>query len=225
MTKSRYNIPKFEDDFASVVDSIRHTGIITALSNDGKLTTLTTDNTLRVGEIIAINSKDYAVKSATLLDVVVKGVILAATEWKALAPYFMDGHMLDIADRLTKEGSGVGIYKYKKYPLIVLAQDISYPSTDIGVKTPSVTVYIANLTDPNYIPPQRRDHNFYPILDPLYSELMNAIDSSTIMVMLDQGIPTPRYYWGSKLNNKHPVNDPLDAIEIEDLKLELITKC
>lgn len=226
MIDQRLNIPTLEADFEALVDSLRKTGTITGLSNDGELTTIATINDLKAFEVVSIDGVSYRIVSATSNEFVVKGVISTGTEWKANAPYYMDGHILEIQARLKELDESTSLLKWQKYPLIILLQDIDYSKNKIARTSVSVDILIVNITEGTYITEQRRVNNFEPVLDPLYNKFIAAVNDSNNFFINGNWNLTRRYYWGSELANKNPVSDFLDAIEINDLKLELaIPKC
>jgi len=83
------------------------------------------------------------------------------------------------------------------------------------------------LTDAESYTPDRYNINFYPVLYPIYSELLNQIDLD--IRTLTQGkdlIPHTKIDWpywdaGKETN---PFNDRLDVVEIKNMKLKLLLK-
>lgn len=228
MIDVRLNIPTLEADFEAVVDSIRKGGIITDSVVSGNSTILTLDNSdsyLKKDQVLLINGIDCRIDVATATEITVNQNVLGATEWKALFPYFMDGHIAEIAKRLTeKDKSNSNTLAYTKYPLIVLFQDFDYNKNKIDNTDVSVNIAIVNGTNKEYITVQRRDNNFTPILDPIYNELIGALRDTLAFRITDGDFTVSRkYYWGSSLSDSHPADDPLDAISIENLNLELTT--
>ena len=229
MIDPRLQIPTLEDDFKAVVDSIRKVGIITGSVVLGGDTTLTTDNTsgfLKKDQVLLIDGKDCRINSATSTEIVVNKAVGGATSWKALFPYFMDGHIKEIAKRLTeKDKSGDDVIMYKKYPLIVLLQNLEYDMDPININEAPVSFVIVNSTNPEYITEDRREFNFTPILDPIYDEFIGALkDGTDKLILKNEKFKMKReYYWGSELADENPFNDRLDAIEVINLNLELIT--
>jgi hypothetical protein len=101
------------DVISDVVDSMRETGPIGADSFDGTYTTINAANNLAVNEVVLIGSKEYYVISRTDISFKVKGDATGAVTYKALAPYFAYGHILEIAKELMKHDEGTLIYQFK----------------------------------------------------------------------------------------------------------------
>jgi hypothetical protein len=119
------------------------------------------------------------------------------------------------------------IFKFQKYPLFVLRLD--FPETVLEDYTHEVSLNMAILsfTDKNYRAPERYEEVFHPVLMPLYFDFFEKLqDSSETM---SNGLPLhtkiDRPYWGVEelgRNVAHIFNDPLDAIEMQDLNLKLL---
>lgn len=223
---SQLKIPTLEDEFKSLVDTLRETGTIDSASLVGGVLTIQSSNALNEGDIVVIESQDYKVfnVSPTQFDVKSSG-ILSGT-WKAKAPYFMDGHLLDVKNRLIQKDESTGVLKWQKYPLIILLQDFEYSESRIVRSEVSVDIIIVNETKSDYDTEERRENNFKPVLDPIYNDLMNAFNRSRYFSLTDGTWDvTRRYYWGSELNNQNIFTDHLDAIEINNLSLTIPKNC
>ena len=148
-------------------------------------------------------------------------------------PYYMYGHRLEIANRL-KEKDQDATNKYKKYPLIALRMD--FPEA-MGVKGSfEVTLNIAILayTDKKYNAEQRVANVVKPILIPLYDRFITCLRQSGIFTFTTSNMLYPQHtriirpFWGidaSERNEKYIFDDPLDAIEIVNLKLNKFIDC
>lgn len=225
MTDPRLNIPNFEDNLKIIVDNIRTTGVITATVVSNGQTTIHSNNTPRAYEVVVINSTSYKVLSAISTEFVIQGEVNVATEWKAEAPYFMDGHLREISNRLAAKDKATGIFKWQKYPLIVLLQNVKYSNHTFENKRAPISIIIVNKTNPDYITEQRRDKNFTPIIDPIYNNLINAINDSNLFKIKDRWDSEREYYWGSQIADSNIFNDHLDAITIDNLNLEITNNC
>lgn len=146
------------------------------------------------------------------------------------APYYMFGHRLEISNRLLEMGDDKTL-KYKKYPLVALRLDIGEENRG-GLVHMKLNVAILALTDMNYNADQRLQKVFKPVLFPLYDLLLKKLQTSGIFYWKSYGIPEHtklnRYFWGTdggEGNKKAIFNDPLDAIELIDLKLTQKIKC
>lgn len=149
-----------------------------------------------------------------------------------LAPYYMIGHPLEIANRL-KEKDQDKVYKYQKYPLIALRLDIPEPSKG-GLTFYNLNIAILDYNDPKWNSEERLENKFKPVLVPLYLSFIEKLASvGKFSWDMTQDIPphTPirRYFWGTETkegNTAYIFDDPLDAIEIIDLKIsKKISNC
>lgn len=140
-------------------------------------------------------------------------------------PYYMYGHRVEIAKRLTERGKDK-ILKYKKYPLIALRMDFPELVED-GVWKYTLNIAILMATEKGYNAEERYTNVFRPVLYPLYeSFLLQLRNSGLFMWPAEQQYPEhtkyDRPYWGTaelEGNTENIFNDPLDAIELVDLKL------
>ncbi len=221
-----YDLPVIEDIIAGVVDSIRETGTIDGVVFASGVSTVTSSNSLSNGDIIVINNEDYKVFEVGTSVFKVKGDVSAFSEWKACAPYFMDGHLVEVSQRLAEKDESVESYKYKKYPLIVMLQDFSMKKHNGPLAEADLDFVIVDDTKLEYDTYERRENKFKTILDPLYSQFINALDKTlNIAILSEDWQVTRRYYWGSSLNDENIFNDTLDAIEINQIKIETTLKC
>lgn len=234
MTDVRLNIPTFEDDFESVVDSMRKTGEITSVTQTIEgFSILETENDLSVHDVISVSNETETVTCKILIAsatsiTVNENVPTDSETWKAEAPFFMDGHISEISKRLKrKDESANSVLRWTKYPLVVLLQDIDFSNNKINPTRTSIDIIIVNQTEQDYTTVQRREKNFTPILDPLYNKLIFALRDNSKFRMTNNDFNVSRkYFWGAVPKSKNPFNDRLDAIEINNLNLELIKqKC
>ncbi len=135
---------------------------------------------------------------------------------------------MEINQRLTEKAKD-GQYKFKRYPLIALREDIEEGMEDLVHY--KLNIAILAFTDKNYTTAQRREHVFKPILIPLYDEFLRQLKLSGLFLWPGSGtgtlkIPTHkkynRYFWGTSSTNGNVANiftDPLDAIEIIGLEV------
>lgn len=145
-------------------------------------------------------------------------------------PYYEYGHCLEIANTLTeKEGTQ---YKYRRYPLVALRLDINEEMID-GLQKVSLNIALITFTDEKYKASDRYRNVLVPILYPMYKSFMTQLKASGIFMWEGSLIYPPhrvidRPYWGTtdiEGNAKNIFNDPIDAIEIADLKLNKRFKC
>jgi len=146
------------------------------------------------------------------------------------SPYYMYGHRLEIADRLTKKEQDP-IKKKQRYPLIALKFDIAEVKRD-GVSDFKLNIVIATKSDANSNAEQRMTNVFKPILYPLYEKFILKFCNSGLFfwdgdLTIPDHIKIDRPYWGTEAkegNLKNIFNDPVDAIEIVDLKFSMRDK-
>lgn len=145
------------------------------------------------------------------------------------APYYLYGHPLDVIKELTLKDRSV-TEKSKKYPLIALLQDFEEGiGEDHRVQSStSLNVIIALNTKGDYNSEQRYDNSFRNILYPLYDLFVEKLISSGWFLNVSPDLiphtKIDRLYWGrSGLygNEGNVFNDRLDAIEIQNLLLDL----
>ena len=219
-------ITNIEEQIEAIVDSIRETGIITGSSVSNGVATLQSTNNLTNGDIIKISNVDYKVTSVSSTQFSVVSDVDLWGDWKALAPYFMDGHLRDISKRLAVKDASIGLLQFEKYPLVVLLQDFTMSESKANNVETSLNIIIVNNSNPEYSTEDRRKNNFTPVLDPLYNRLIQAIKDDSYMNLTDNSWSlTRRYYWGSELNSKNIFGDFLDAIDIEGLNISVTKKC
>lgn len=140
------------------------------------------------------------------------------------APYFMFGHRLVIANDLNRKGKTVE-YKYKKFPVVALIMDTDSPFKR-GMFYHNLRVVIMTGTKQEYTTRQRYDLVFKPTLFPIYNRLLEALADSPNFTWpgseFPEHVPTERPFWGTPVlekNEKYIFDDPVDAIEITNLKI------
>jgi hypothetical protein len=140
-------------------------------------------------------------------------------------PYYMYGHRMEISDRLLEKDQSKAT-KYNKYPLIALKLDTPEKVED-GLWHYDLNIAILAFTDRNYDAPDRYTEVFKPVLYPIYESFLKQLRNSGLFMWEgDQQYPPhikiDRPYWGTEgkeQNMKSFFNDPLDAIEIVNLKI------
>lgn len=154
-------------------------------------------------------------------------------DWGALPKrvYFMHDTPKKVAQTL-QEYTNSPDYKNKKYPLVILFEDIrqTFRQGLNGITTSfKARMAICTLTDPSYRAPKRDAENFNPILTPIAEELIRQFSKSKSF-----GSPTvdameliywKRYSWGAVEVDKNILNDYIDAIELESITLNLKNIC
>jgi hypothetical protein len=195
--------PIIVDDIGTVVARMRPVGI--------KYGRPMVEYMARIGnpEVVFDETFDYTFQNANMV----------------LMPFYMYGHRMEINKRLLDKDKDK-VYKYQKYPLIALRLDI--PETvDKGIWSYSLNVLIMNFTDKKWNAEERYEHIFKPVLYPLYQRFLQEIADCGLF-QWEGNLLTPdhtkidRPFWGTASdegNVKHIFDDPIDAIEIQGLKL------
>lgn len=140
-------------------------------------------------------------------------------------PFYMFGHRREISNRLLEQGSDK-VYKYQKYPLVALRLDIPEANAN-GEINFTLNIALLMSTNQKWIAPKRYQSVFKPILYPMYDSFLRQLKKvGKFKWEGDQQRPEhtklDRPYWGTEAaegNTANLFNDPLDAIELIDLKL------
>lgn len=212
----------------NIVESIRSTGTITNISESSGVSTITSKNSLVAGESVQIGSTDYIVQSATSTEFTVLGTGITENSWTALAPYFDVGHPLEVSNRLLEKDKS-DEYKYRKYPLIVLFTDIKIKKGERASfdDVTDLNISIIGQSERTKTTLERYSDVINPILYPIYNKLKSKIKASPYFTKTHPSLThdlTERPYWGSSSkygNVKNIFNDPLDAIEMNNIELGL----
>lgn len=167
-----------------------------------------------------------------LITALTSGVgIVDSSGYAAGMPYYMYGHRLEIANRLLEQDSDK-VFKYQKYPLVALRMDIPEANAD-GMIEFKLNIALIMSTGQNWYAPERYVKVFKPILYPMYRSFLKQLKKSGKFTWEgDQTRPEhtklDRPYWGVTANEGNTAsifNDPLDAIEMIDLKIRQNIKC
>jgi hypothetical protein len=145
-------------------------------------------------------------------------------------PYYMYGHRLEIANRLKAKDNRVN-EKEAKYPLIALRLDTEEGMGE-GFPKQDLNLIIATITKRGYNAEERYTNVFKPVLQPLYLQFIQALRKSGLFIwpnLQDMPVHTKidRPYWGTpdpEENVKNLFDDPIDAIEILNLKINSLDK-
>lgn len=146
-------------------------------------------------------------------------------------PFYMFGHRQEINRRLLTKNNNPNL-KNKKYPLIILRLDLD-EELEGGMFHYNLNIAIVTLTNKNLNAEERYTEVFKPILYPLYESFLKEIKASGLFVwpgnqLIPPHVKIDRPYWGIEdleANTKNIFSDPLDAIEIVNLKLNQYKKC
>lgn len=115
-----------------------------------------------------------------------------------------------------------------KYPLVALFQPFEEnKGADPGLDAiDNIRIIIARQSDPTWLPPKRYETNFLPVLYPVYDELMRQLYFDPRISSLIGQIKHTKTDWPFWTNpeNKNPLMDWLDVIEIKGMKLNVRSK-
>lgn len=141
--------------------------------------------------------------------------------------HFDHGHPIEIVETLSEKDKAGIEFSFKKYPLVCLFQDFVEDIENNYIVSANIHIVICNSTKPDYKAKERYEHNFKPVLYPIYNELMNQFQKhGDVIGYFPKQQKIDRLFWGksSLYGNKANIfEDYLDAIEIINLKLNLNT--
>lgn len=152
-----------------------------------------------------------------------------------LEPYYIYGHPIEIAQRLSiKDQSDIN--RYRKYPLIALITDFTetHGNTIDYDYTAPFKLLIVGSTKPEYTSEERYEATFKPVLYPIYSLLIEKLFESPYTAIVDPDLiehqKIDRLFWGRNTENGNVglvFNDFLDAIELnfEPIKILKTNPC
>lgn len=180
---------------------------------------VTADGTTINGEVtVIVSPKSYTIELETTFKVFTK------LEYDV---QYIHGHLIDITETL-QLWSEKPSKKDRMYPLIILPQDINEP-IDNGQSKTKITLFICTDTMPNFSAAKRYEETFEPILYPLYSRLISKIEESfDVYAMGAAHSKIDRLYWGREGisgNIANTLNDFIDAIEVKDFEINILTTC
>jgi hypothetical protein len=162
------------------------------------------------------------------------GTIVTAMKNDGIDVHYLAGHRLEISSRLDKMVKNPE-KKYEKYPLIAFNEQYK----TIPVRRGTVIDWTLNIailakTKKEYYSEDRETNVFKPTLDPLYDSFIEYLVKSGLFFWTGRQAapphrPVKRKYFGitsPEGNVRYIFNDPLDAIELVDLKVsQIINKC
>jgi hypothetical protein len=144
--------------------------------------------------------------------------------------YYLFGHPQEVVNTLsewTKDPSK----KFERFPLICLFQDFEEVKGVHQAINSKVTLnmVICMNTLPSYKSSERYTNTFKPVIYPLYDHLIMKIEDSYYFAGVGSGLvphtKIDRVFWGKNGlygNTANHFNDYIDAIEIQNLELEIL---
>ena len=160
------------------------------------------------------------------------GAVIEAMQDAGIDVHYIHGHRLEMSNRLDKMNKNPD-KKYEKYPLIALNEMASVPERRGSITTWRLNIAILAKTKPEYYSPDRDENVFKPTLYPLYEQFLTYLKNSGLFFWPGAQSAPPhrpfeRKYYGisSKEGNvKYIFNDPLDGIELIDLRVSQLKEC
>lgn len=146
-----------------------------------------------------------------------------------LTPYYMHGHPLEIVNILSQKTNNETL-KFQKYPLIALFQDFDESVTGQR-RDATLNLVICTETSLKFEATERYENTFKPVLNPLFDLFWKHLKRCYYLNVLPDSITfdkTDRVYWGRQGlygSEGNIFDDHIDAIEISNLNLSLITGC
>lgn len=221
------------EKFERVVDLLRNTGSYTLTSISATEYEVTSDviTYVKVDDYITLAGlkvRVISIVSDKVFQVVDTLSQTLATDgtWKALAPYSMYGTRKTINEKLLRKNGGE--FSYQKYPLIALRLPNRVDVTG-AVASVSMNVLIAHWTNKSYQPEERLAYKFEPILWPLTRMFIEGVRASGEFAGFEPNYSTiDRLFYGTGGGDENIANvfdDPLDAVEIRDLKVNYFADC
>jgi hypothetical protein len=139
---------------------------------------------------------------------------------------YFHGHPLEIINTLSKRNKGR--FVNEKFPFVALFQDFPEKADDTGT-TATLHLIIANKTRQTYKAAERYEHNFIPILYPIWEALYNRVKVSRYVEYVNpEYTKTDRVFWGREGlygNEGNIFNDFIDAIEIQNFIVKFKKLC
>jgi hypothetical protein len=140
-------------------------------------------------------------------------------------PYYMYGHWQEIV-KILMDKENDPIYKYQKYPLIVLRLDTPEEKKN-GMIMHTLNIAILDFTDANYTAEQRYENVLKPVLYPLYESFLVHLKRCGKFTWSGNQEEPPhvkidRPFWGTSQSGGGSANkltDPIDCIELINLKI------
>lgn len=214
------------EKFERVVDLLRTTGNYTAtlLAANSYEIVSDVDTYLEIGDYLTVSGAAVRVTSIVSdkvfqIDSIEQSITLSGV-WKSLAPYSDYGTRKVINQKLLEKNGGE--YSYQKYPLIALR--LPTPITVAGATASfNANILIADFTQETLRPEERVEQKFEPTLWPLTKLFIEMVRKSGEFNGFDPSYTQiDRMFYSNEAGEENIANvfdDPLDAVELRDLRL------
>jgi hypothetical protein len=143
--------------------------------------------------------------------------------------YYLYGHRQYIANTLLEQDND-RVYKHRKYPLVALRLDTVERHGDLIEYSLNIGFFEFSIKEDI---DKRYDKVFKKTLYPMYESFLTELNDSGLFewpgfLVRPPHVKIDRPFWGTEGkegNTAYIFNDPLDAIEILDLKINQTIKC
>lgn len=217
------------DLIENLIDNIRDTYTISAITHIGDVYTVNTSKTkgLVVGDYVTIGIFTNLLITELTTNVsfkVTSTVNITGSSWKAQKPYSYYGHPVEIATVISEKNNS-SLYKLQKFPAFCLFLNIPEERNynEIPYTEVELLIAIVTYTNPKYKATDRTIYSFTNVLNPLCDLFLNELEkNSQLFIKIDEMVPeiTPIYFYGSD-KDQNILNELCDAIELK-LKLKII---
>lgn len=127
-------------------------------------------------------------------------------------------------DETLQQDSPTEAFRAKSFPLLWIRQPFTIIKGNQNVYgfVPDLTMFLMNHTDKNWKAKERMENNFKPILYPLQTALLSAIDEHPALTYDGYILPLEEsdfYYWGDE--EKSYLTSVVDCIRLANIQLKI----
>lgn len=168
----------------------------------------------------------------TIYSVATTSIVITLPALRAVPPSsisvvlnYHHGHPEEIIN-LFKQATHKETVKFEQFPAVCLFQDIPEKHSIFKEREATLNLVIITDTKKEYEASQRYTYTFKPVLIPLFTRLLKAIEcSGDVQIVSDDYDYFERLYWGKSGlygNVGNIFNDFIDAIEINNLRIKIL---
>lgn len=142
-------------------------------------------------------------------------------------PQYLYGHRLEIVNLIKQQQSDPTL-QLTRFPLIALKLDTPAGTVNGNMINYNLNIAIITSTEKGYTAKERLENVFKPVLYPLYDEFFKQLKRCGHFTWPAIGLFRPphtkidRFFYGTlseEKNVKNLFDDPIDAVELIDLKI------